>query len=226
MQKSTKRKAVRLPIVTLVRKHLSVFLALVTSVVVFGLTTSRQFSAANFLASWDWGAVVYIAFTWYRMLRSNVNRIRQRSADTDFSDVLVLLLSSAAAVASIGGIGIELSGVKDAPPEQALTHAGMAFLTILISWVFLHTLFTTHYAHRFYADSSGKPPIRFPDEIKEPNYWDFLYFTFTIGVASQTADVAIASTQMRKLALLHSVLSFLFNTTILALAINVGASLL
>lgn len=226
MQGDAKRRLVRSPVAVLIRKHLSVVLALLSSLIVFGLMTSRQFNASNFLVSWNCGAGVYIVFTWYRMIRSNVHRIRQRSADMDFSDVLVLCLSIAAALASVGGIGIELSGVKDASPEQALARAGTAFLTIMISWVFLHTLFTTHYAHHFYADTSGKPPIRFPDEIKEPNYWDFLYFTFTIGVASQTADVSIATTMMRKLALLHSVLSFLFNTTILALAINVGASLL
>ncbi len=226
MQQSTKRQAARSPVVRETRKHLGVVLAVLTILVVFGLLTSRKFNASNFLASWNGGAVVYICFTWYRMLRSNVSRIRQRAADTDFSDILVLFLSIAAAVASIAGIGIELSGVKNASPEQALESAGVAIFTILVSWIFLHTLFTTHYAHRFYADNSGKPPIRFPDDVKEPNYWDFLYFTFTIGVASQTADVAIATTSMRKLALLHSVLSFLFNTTILALAINVGASLL
>jgi uncharacterized membrane protein len=226
MQDTAKRRARRSPIVIMIRKHLSVVLAVIVAIAVFGLLTSRQFNAGNFLVSWNCSAGVYIAFTWYRMLRSNVHRIRQRSADMDFSDVLVLFLSIAAALASIAGIGIELSGIKDASPEVALARAGAAFLTILISWVFLHTLFTTHYAHHFYADDSGKPPIRFPDDIKEPNYWDFLYFTFTIGVASQTADVAIGTTLMRKLALLHSVLSFLFNTTILALAINVGASLL
>ena len=226
MQDTAKRRVKRSPIVTMVRKHLSVVLAVLVALAVFGLLTSRQFNASNFLVSWNCSAGVYIVFTWYHMIRSNVHRIRQRSADMDFSDVLVLFLSIVAALASIAGIGIELSGVKDASPEVALARAGTAFLTILISWVFLHTLFTTHYAHRFYADTSGKPPIRFPDDVKEPNYWDFLYFTFTIGVASQTADVAIGTTLMRKLALLHSVLSFLFNTTILALAINVGASLL
>lgn len=226
MADKAKRRPARGPLMTIIRKHLSVALAILTGLVVFGLTTSRQFNAGNFLASWNWGAVVYIGFTWTRMLRSNVYRIRERAADQDFSDVLVLCLSIAAALASIAGIGLELSGVKNAPAEQAVANAGVAFLTISISWIFLHTLFTTHYAHHFYADGNDKPPIRFPDDIKEPNYWDFLYFTFTIGVASQTADVAIATTSMRKLALLHQVLSFLFNTTILALAINVGASLL
>lgn len=201
-------------------------LAVLVTAVVFGFLTSRQSDGGNFLISWNCGAGVYIVVTWYRMIRSNVDRIRQRAEEMDFSDVLVLFLSIVAALASIAGIGIELAGVKDASPAVALARAGTAFLTILISWVFLHTLFTTHYAHHFYADGSGKPPIKFPDDIEEPNYWDFLYFTFTIGVASQTADVAIGTTLMRKLALLHSVLSFLFNTTILALAINVGASLL
>jgi uncharacterized membrane protein len=216
----------RSPVVALVYKHATVFLAILASLAVFIFLTSRRFNSSNFLISWNFGAAVYIAASWYRMLRSNVHRIRKRAADLDFSDVLVLCLSILAALASIAGIALELSGIKEAAPDVAFARAGAAIVTILISWVFLHTLFTIHYAHRFYADPGEKPSIRFPDEIKEPNYWDFLYFSFTIGVAAQTADVAIATTQMRRLALLHAVLSFLFNTTILALAINVGASLL
>jgi uncharacterized membrane protein len=217
---------VRSPAMVMFLKHESIFLAIIASLAVFLFLTSRDFNARNFLISWNCGAGIYIVMTWYRMLTSNVHRIRKRASDLDFSDVLLLCLSIAAAVASIGGIALELSGLKAASGDVALAHAAIAIGTILISWVFLHTLFTTHYAHRFYADRSGQPPIRFPEGVKEPIYWDFLYFSFTIGVASQTADVAIATMQMRRLALIHSVLSFLFNTTILALAINVGASLL
>jgi uncharacterized membrane protein len=83
-----------------------------------------------------------------------------------------------------------------------------------------------HYAHRYYGGEDTAEGLKFPDAVSEPIYWDFLYYSFTIGVASQTADVSTTTTTMRKLTLLHSVLSFLFNTTILALAINVGASLL
>ncbi len=212
--------------VALARKHGTVVIAVIVSVVVFLLLTSGRFNSGNFLASWNFGAGVYIVLSWYRMLTADVRRIRKRSADLDFSDVLVLSLSILAALASIAGIGLELSGVKEASPGIEAARAGLAFATILISWVFLHTLFTTHYAHRFYADPAQKPAIIFPEHIEEPIYWDFLYFSFTIGVAAQTADVAIATMPMRRLALLHSVLSFLFNTTILALAINVGASLL
>ena len=160
------------------------------------------------------------------MLRATVSDFRRRSEDLDFSDTFVLFLSIAAAVASIAGIGLELHSVKDAPPDVAFARAIAAVVTILISWVFLHTLFTIHYAHRFYGGPDKGEGLMFPDKIEEPTYWDFLYFSFTIGVAAQTADVAVSSRIMRKIALLHAILSFLFNTTILALAINVGASLL
>jgi uncharacterized membrane protein len=226
MQVDEKRRPTHSRAVALLIKHQGVVLAALVSLAVFVLLTSRQFNASNFLTSWNCGAGAYIGLTWFHMLRSNVHLIKRRSADLDFSEILVLFLSVAAALASIGGIALELGGIKDAAPEVAAARAGVAVLTIFISWAFLHTLFTTHYAHRFYADKGDKPALLFPEGIKEPDYWDFLYFSFTIGVASQTADVAVGTPLMRRLALLHSILSFLFNTTILALAINVGASLL
>jgi uncharacterized membrane protein len=216
------------PAAVMVLKHLSIVVAVLVGLAVFGLLTTRQLTSRNGLVSWNFAAGVYIVMTWWRMLRASVARIRQRAAADDFSDVVLLFLSIAAALASVAGIAVGLLGVKDVAPDIALVHAGEAFLTILVSWAFLHTLFTTHYAHRYYSEreEGTRLPLRFPDGVEEPDYWDFLYFSFTIGVASQTADVEVGSTTMRRLALLHSVLSFLFNTTILALAINVGASLL
>ncbi|AYG60527.1 DUF1345 domain-containing protein [Rhizobium jaguaris] len=210
----------------LLRRHQVILVSVAVGVAVFLLLTSRAFNATNGLFAWNATAIVYVVFSLYRMLTSDVHRIRKRSADLDFSDAFLLFLSIAAAVASVGGIALELLGVKDAPPEVALFHALMAIVTILISWAFLHILFTTHYAHRFYGDLHKGPGLKFAEPVVEPIYWDFLYFSFTIGVASQTADIGVSSVNMRKLVLLHSILSFLFNTTILALAINVGASLL
>ena len=193
------------------RKHHVIVLSVLAGVAVFLLLTSRAFNAGNLLIAWDTTAVVFIVYSLIRMLTADAQRIRKRSADLDFSDGFLLFLSIAAALASIGGIALDLLGVKDASPEVAFFRVMMAIVTILISWTFLHTLFTIHYAHRFYST---------------PIYWDFLYFSFTIGVAAQTADIGISTVSMRKLALLHAILSFLFNTTILALAINVGASLI
>ncbi len=94
-----------------------------------------------------------------------------------------------------------------------------------MSWFFVHTIMTLHYAHDHYSPRAGGR-LEFPDKPPEPSYGDFLYFAFTIGAAAQTSDVTIASPRIRRVVLLHTVLSFLFNTTILALAVNVGASLL
>ena len=90
----------------------------------------------------------------------------------------------------------------------------------------LATLFAVHYAHDYYCAPADGKPLRFPDDIEKPTYWDFLYFSFTIAVASQTADIAVMSSDARRLVLLQSVLSFLFNTSILGLKINIAAGLL
>lgn len=207
-------------------RHGSFIIAFAAGFAVFLLLTSRDVNAKNVLVGWNVTAIVFIGISWRKMLRATVSDIRRRSEDLDFSDTFVLFLSIAAALASIAGIGLELHSVKDAPADVALGRAMAAIVTILISWVFLHTLFTIHYAHRFYGGRDKAEGLVFPDKIEEPIYWDFLYFSFTIGVAAQTADIGLSSRTMRKIALLHAILSFLFNTTILALAINVGASLL
>ncbi|PCK79496.1 DUF1345 domain-containing protein [Rhizobium sophoriradicis] len=215
-----------IPLATFFRRHASFIIAFLAGLAVFLLMTSREVSARNILFGWNASAGVFIVLSWRKMLRATVESIRERAEDLDFSDTVLLALSIGAALASIAGIGLELHSIKEATPDMALARAGGAVLTILISWVFLHTLFTIHYAHYFYGGMDEGSGLKFPDGIEEPGYWDFLYFSFTIGVAAQTADVAVGSTGMRKLTLLHAVLSFLFNTTILALAINVGASLL
>jgi uncharacterized membrane protein len=207
-------------------RHSSFIIAFAAGFAVFLLLTSREMNATNVLIGWNVTAVVFIVISWRRMLWATVADIRRRSEDLDFSDTFVLLLSVVAALASLAGIGLDLHSVKDAPAAVALIRAIAAIVTILISWIFLHTLFTIQYAHHFYGGSDKGEGLIFPDKIEQPLYWDFLYYAFTIGVAAQTADVAVASRGMRKLTLLHAVLSFLFNTTILALAINMGASLL
>jgi len=209
-----------------VRKHMVFAVAVAAGLVTFLLLTSRQVNPQNLIVGWNVGAIVFTALTWRRMLRASVASIRKRAEDLDFSDVVLMALSILAALASIAGIALELHFAKDAGPSEALGRALVAIVTILNSWFFLHTLFTVHYAHRFYGGADKGEGLKFPEGNDEPVYWDFLYYSFTIGVASQTADVATTSVTMRKLTLLHSILSFLFNTTILALAINVGASLL
>ena len=133
------------------RKHHVIVISVLAGIAVFLFLTSRDLNASNLLIAWDTTAVVFIVYSLYRMLTANALRIRKRSADLDFSDGFLLFLSIAAAIASIGGIALDLLGVKDASPEVAFYRVMMAIVTILISWTFLHTLFTIHYAHRFYS---------------------------------------------------------------------------
>ena len=96
----------------------------------------------------------------------------------------------------------------------------------LIWWLLVGVLFCFHYAHMFYHASQDQRPLRFPDDERAPDYWDFLYFSFTIAVAAQTSDVAVTSRTMRRLVLGQSVLAFFFNLAILGLSINIAAGLL
>ena len=192
--------------------------------IAIGLLLPVSFSGqSRLLVGWNAGVALYLATTWTMMVRSDVHELRQRAARHDEGEWTIILLAMAATLSSLAAIGAELLQASAGDPFR-LWRAGIAAVTILMSWLFIHTIMAQHYAHDFYLREG--PGLIFPDRIKEPDYWDFAYFAFTIGVAAQTADIAIASPRIRRVALAHSVLAFFFNTAILALAINVGASLL
>jgi uncharacterized membrane protein len=110
------------------------------------------------------------------------------------------------------------------PADQRGLHLALGGFTILCSWTLLHAFFTLHYAGVYYARAAMEPCLDFPGK-RDPDYVDFLYFAYTIGCTSQTSDIGVTTRQARGLVLIHSILSFIFNTSILALGINVGASL-
>lgn len=191
-----------------------------------GFTSSTAFKGqSHLLIGWDTGVGFYLVTTWAMMIRSNVHQLRVRAARHDEGEWTIILLSIAASLSSLVAIGAELLRAHADDPLR-IWRAGAAAVTILMSWMFIHTIMAQHYAHDYYLREGTAPGLIFPDGIKEPTYWDFAYFSFTIGVAAQTADVAIGSPRIRRVALAHSVLAFFFNTAILAMAINVGASLL
>jgi len=175
------------------------------------------------LLAWDLAAGLYLALAFVMMLGGSVERMRWRARLQDDGAATVLALTVAAALASLAGITLELVGVKNYPPRGQVLHLLLAASTILVSWTFIHTAFALHYAHEFYRDHS-RACLEFPGG-GAPDYLDFLYFSFVIGTTSQTADVSISSRSMRRLALLQGVIAFFFNTTLLALTINIAAGL-
>jgi uncharacterized membrane protein len=177
------------------------------------------------LLAWDTAALLYLALAWTMMGRSSEADLHRRASDQDDGAVAVLILTTVATVASLGAIAAELSGIHAASAGSQALRVALTLATILCSWFFLHTMFALHYAHQDYDDETCNWSLRFPDDAR-PDYWDFVYFSFTIGAAAQTSDVSIAARPVRRVVLAHTVLSFLFNTTVLALAVNVGAGLL
>lgn len=180
------------------------------------------------MIGWNVLAWLYLLFLWLLMLRSTPQHTRQIARQQDESASMVLALVSLGCLVSILAILFELGTAKQVSDALKTLHLTLTGTTLVVSWLLLPTAFTMHYAHLFYhQQNKAEPlPLLFPGKLVEPNYWDFAYFSFTIAVASQTADVAVSTAEIRKITLLQSVISFFFNMLILGLSINVGAGLL
>lgn len=206
----------------LVRPRLLIALAAIVALAL--LLPSGWSWTTRFLIAWDAGAVLYLALLSATMLTETVAQIRARAERQDEGSAAILMIACLAATASIAAIGLQLAGLGSLAPGERGAHLALGGLTILCSWTVLHAFFTLHYAGAYYAKNATQPCLDFPG-TSDPDYVDFLYFAYTIGCTSQTSDVAVTTRGARGIVLIHSILAFLFNTSILALAINVGASL-
>ncbi len=183
-------------------------------------------TVTRLLLGWNAAVWLYLAQAFWVMSRGDHHHLRRTAIAQAEGAGAVLAAVIAAVMASMAAIGLELAGVKGTPASQAWPHIAFTLATVAGAWLLLPTLFSLSYASLFYRSLDGHG-LQFPAEpdAQPPDYWDFLYFSFTIAVASQTADVAICSTSMRRLVLMQAVLSFAFNTAILALTVNIAASL-
>lgn len=179
------------------------------------------------LLAWNAFAWVYLLLVWTMMVRADDRHFDQLARRTDERAHVVLSLVSGAAAMSLLAIFLELARVGGEVGAQREFGLWLTGATVVGSWLLVPTAFALHYAHLFYSSEpiQGTPALVFPEPDCAPDYWDFLYFSFTIAVAAQTADVACAGRTMRKTVLAQSLLSFVFNTSILALMVNIAASL-
>lgn len=183
---------------------------------------------ARGLMGWNVGAWFYLAWTGWTMLHSDEAHLKRVALAQAEGAMTVLAIVALGALASFGAIFMELAAAKAAGPRNAWPHVLFTLSTVVASWLLVPTLFSLNYASLYHASPGDDGGLKFPEADRnfEPDYGDFLYFSFTIAVASQTSDVTISSRPMRRLVLLQSVLSFVFNTTILAFTINIAASLI
>jgi len=185
--------------------------------------------ATRLLCVWDTGMICFLSWTWLLMLQATPETMRRYSRQSDEGRLVILSLITAAACVSLFAIGALLHD-KGLSNHLLILHLGLSILTIVGSWLLVQTIFALHYARTYYQDHKTLSECKaegldFPGEI-EPDYRDFLYFSFVIGMTSQVSDVNVTSRTMRRLSLLHGVLSFFFNTIILALTINIIAGLI
>lgn len=178
------------------------------------------------LLGWNLGALAYMLGATAMVQRDQAADSLARAQRLDGGQGVVLVGSVLAAVASMVAIGDELLRAKGLAGSDRLLHLGLAGVTIAVSWAFIHFVFALHYAHEYHlgAHRRGQGGLDFPGD-DAPDFIDFLYLSFVIGTSAQTADVAMTSRRMRRLGLVHCVLAFLFNATVLALTINLTASL-
>jgi len=177
------------------------------------------------LIAWNIMVWSYLSLMSWLMLRADHARVIKIANQEDEHGATILALFSIATVASLVAIVLELS-TKETTNGFPLFNYLLTGATILGSWLFIGVLFTFHYSRMYYLSPVNSRPLKFPDDEQRPDYWDFLYFSFTIAVAAQTADVSVTSRSLRKVALAQSILSFLFNVAIIGLSINVFASLI
>ncbi|HZP79926.1 MAG TPA: DUF1345 domain-containing protein [Pseudolabrys sp.] len=209
----------------IVRARPRLFLAVLFGLVIGLALPSDWRPATRMLLGWDVGVLLYLLAVYQTLGRSDVATIRRRAALQDEGQTMILTLTVAAALASIGAIVVLIGTAKGGAREPL--HLLLAAATILLSWALIHTIFALHYAHEYYggdAHGSAAAPLVFPGDDK-PNYWDFVYFSFCIGMTSQVSDVGVASKSIRHTITMHAIVSFFFNVALLALTINIAASL-
>ncbi|MGF6753193.1 DUF1345 domain-containing protein [Paraburkholderia sp. GAS334] len=178
------------------------------------------------LCAWDVAVWAYLALLWSHMATTKQAQVREFAVREDENAGVVLFMICVATVASIAAIVLELATVKGIKGGTGAVHYAITGATLMGAWFLIPTIFTLHYTRLYYSADQKETPLRFPDHGLKPDYWDFLYFSFTIAVASQTADIALSSRSMRRAVLAQSVLSFYFNVAVLGLCVNIAAGLL
>ncbi|WP_426144979.1 DUF1345 domain-containing protein [Polaromonas sp. DSR2-3-2] len=181
------------------------------------------------LLGWSLGVGVYLALAWWLCERFDARRTRERAQAQDEPSVVLFLLMLLATLACVAAIVVMMQQGKDLSGFARTLHIAVSVVALIASWLFIQTIFAFRYAHRYYQEEMLNEPdgpgLKFPGGL-DPDYFDFLYYAHVVGMTSQVSDVQVTSREMRRLTLVHSVLSFGFNMLVLALSINVVAGAL
>lgn len=215
-------------VVAHIRHHLRFYVSVFTGFVIwFGTGALETFPAPLRLSiAGDGAYALYLTLMFTGMIPMRPEHLRRKSEYEDEGIFLIFMITIAAVVLSLGNIFV----ILNTGATLAWLHLVLALASVLLGWLTLHTVMAAHYGHVFYIGSgSGKARIDtggldFPG-TKEPTYWEFLYYSFVVGMTAQTSDTQVTSTRMRRLSLGHGLISFFYNTVLIALGVNIVVNL-
>jgi uncharacterized membrane protein len=181
------------------------------------------------LAGWNAGGWLYLLLVGIKMAHAEIEGIKREAGIERESRIVVLVVVIFGSIFTMLALFAQLMAIKSEHGVDRTLSIGLSVLTIFLSWLLIHTVFALYYAHEFHSESRAGARglgggLKFPDD-KTPDYLDFLYFSFVIGTTAQTSDVDVTSRAMRRVVMLHGILSFFFNTAVIALAVNLAAQL-
>jgi uncharacterized membrane protein len=228
------RKSRRKKLAQAVHLHLKLLIALAVGVALYlalywgslstDISLMKPLLSAPAMVAWNGFVLVYLALAAWAIARHDQNHMRRLFSEEDEGAAIILALVVIVTAVSVAAI---FKGLGAGARADRLSPV-LAMITVVLSWVFIHTIFAFHYAHEFYGEAGGKKEsgLLFPpaDQTRAvlPDYWDFVYFSFVIGMTFQVSDVQITSKAIRRLALFHGVVSFFYNVAVLALAVSLG----
>ncbi|QKJ33088.1 DUF1345 domain-containing protein [Mucilaginibacter mali] len=210
--------------------HYKLYFSLVVAAVVFFFIRTVLSTTGVVLLTWSSFALSVIILDWILIFTCHPREVRKVAKLEDSSRTLIFVFVIVASLFSLVSILFLLKSDKNLSEAEITGHVVLSMVSVVVSWWLVHTIFTMRYAHMYYStdpDGDGKKPIgglQFPNE-DEPDYLDFVYFSFVLGTTFQVSDVEIAARPIRRLALVHGLIAFAFNTAILALSINVVSGL-
>ena len=199
------------------------FIASVLTAWLLPPSLSREVRA---VASWDGFAIVALALTWYTILTvrpAQISMLARREDPSRIASMVLVVLGAAAAILAVVVLLQTSTKMFGAEKIQVIV---LALSAVALAWFLIHTIFTLRYAHLYYDAPNGEHPLQFPGKVDMPDYLDFAYFAFVVGMTAQTADVCISGRRIRRTALLHGIVAYAFNTAVVALSIGVLTTLL
>ena len=212
-----------------IKHHPRLFVSIFIGILVFLFLPDSLalHTITRLIVAWNAMAWLYLILASLMIKSTSHAQMKLRAKKQNEGKYVVLTMVIIAAIVSLGAIVLELGIVKEISGFIRSAHIALTILTILSSWTFTQTMFALHYAHDFYSaiDKGKEGGLSFPNQ-ELPDYMDFLYFSCVIGTSGQTADVSFTSQSMRKIGLIHSVLAFFFNTSLVALMINIASGLI